>query len=82
MARIDLNEIDKVTKQHNTVHEKVYSTYSLFTADKKYFQIDTYGKADRKIPGKLSQTIQFDEKSAKLLVELLAKEFNMSFHIS
>ena len=36
-------------------------------------QIDTYGKNDREIPGKESQSIQFDEERTKVLVDLLKK---------
>ena len=43
---------------------------------KKILQLNTYGSADRDVPGKLSQTLQFDEDSAAQLAGLLAKEFN------
>lgn len=36
-------------------------------------QIDTYGKNDREIPGKESQSIQFDKERTKVLVDLLKK---------
>ena len=53
-------------------------TYSVFEIDgQKYFQIDTYGKSDREIPGKISQTIQLDKECAKFLVEKLRKEFDL-----
>lgn len=39
----------------------------------RYVQIDTYGKNDREIPGKESQSIQFDEERTKVLVDLLKK---------
>lgn len=41
----------------------------------KYFQIDTYGKSGRKLKGRSSQILQFDENSVKELIELLSKEF-------
>ena len=40
-------------------------------------QIDTYGKNDRAIHEKISQSIQFDKESAKFLVDLLSKEFDL-----
>lgn len=40
-------------------------------------QIDTYGKSDRTIPEKISQSIQLDRESAKFLVKLLVNEFDL-----
>ena len=78
MAQIDMNLFDRLEKNRNTVHGKVYATYSSFvTGGKKYFQIDTYGKADRAMPGKISQSLQFDKSSAESLIALLKKEFNL-----
>lgn len=40
-------------------------------------QIDTFGSSSRQIEGKLSQTLQFDARSAKQLVEILNKAFRL-----
>ena len=79
MARINLDTIKKLNKDRNTVHTPVVATYTVFdTVDgEHYVQIDTYGKNDREIPRKASQSIQFDRVSAKFLVDLLKKEFNL-----
>ncbi|MFR5731522.1 MAG: methionyl-tRNA formyltransferase [Clostridium sp.] len=54
------------------------ATYSVFEkTGQKYFQIDTYGKSDREIPGKISQSFQLDKECAKFLVERLKKEFDL-----
>ena len=83
MARLKIDEIERVEKERNTIHEAVYTTYSVFEKDgNKYVQLDTYGKDGRDIPGKISQSIQFDEESARYIVDLLAKEFGMLFKIS
>jgi len=37
--------------------------------------LDTHGSNDREIPGKVSQTLQFDETSARALWEILGREF-------
>ena len=67
----------KLHKDRNTVHEKVYTTYSTFNScGKHYVQIDTYGRSDREHPGKISQSIQLDEKSARYLFDLLKAEYN------
>lgn len=82
MARIDMDSIRHLVKDRNTIHEKVYTTYSEFEANgEKYVQIDTYGRSDRDLPGKISQSFQFDRESAVFMVKLLAKEFDLSFGI-
>jgi len=78
MAQIDIKTIEKLNKDRNTIHEKVYATYSIFdNCGKHYVQIDTYGRSDREQPGKISQSIQFDEETAAYLVSLLKKEFGI-----
>lgn len=77
MAQIDIETIRRIDKERNSLHEKVVTTYTSFEQDgKKYFQLDTYGRANREMPEKISQSIQFDEESARLLVNLLVEEFN------
>jgi hypothetical protein len=41
----------------------------------KLLQIDTYGSDVRQMPGKVSQTLQFDEARARQLWEVLGREF-------
>ena len=78
MAQIEWRTIKKVDKDKCAVHEKVKATYSVFEkTGQKYFQIDTYGKSDREIPGKISQSFQLDKECAKFLVERLKKEFDL-----
>lgn len=77
MAQIDIETIKHINKERNSPHAKVFTTYTSFELDgKKYFQLDTYGRADREMPEKISQSIQFDEESARLLINLLIKEFD------
>ena len=77
MAQIDVSKIEKIDKERVTIHEKVYTTFSTFDCyGKHYVQIDTYGRSDREQPGKISQSIQLDEKSAKYLFDLLKAEYN------
>ncbi len=76
MAQIDIETIKRIEKERNTLHTKVFTTYTSFKQDgKTYFQLDTYGKADREMPEKISQSIQLDEDTARLLVNLLIKEY-------
>lgn len=41
----------------------------------RILQLNTYGSSEREIPDKLSQTLQFDEQSARQLWALLSSEF-------
>ncbi|MEM5477027.1 hypothetical protein [Pacificibacter sp. AS14] len=41
----------------------------------KILQLNSYGSDDRDVPGKLSQTLQFDENSAQELFQVLKAEF-------
>ena len=78
MAQIDINKIEKLTKDRNTIHEKLYTTYSSFDSyGTHYVQIDTYGRSDRELPGKISQSIQFDKETAAYIVNLLKREFDL-----
>lgn len=79
MARINLDTIKRNDKDRNTIHTPVTATYTVFdTVDgEHYVQIDTYGKSDRALPEKISQSIQIDRESAKFLVDLLKKEFDL-----
>ncbi|MBB4020902.1 MULTISPECIES: hypothetical protein [Actibacterium] len=41
----------------------------------KVLQLNSYGSDDRDMPGKLSQTLQFSEESARQLYQILHAEF-------
>ena len=78
MAQISLESIERIEKIRNVLHEKVHATYTVFEKDgQKYVQLDTYGKDDRDNPEKISQSIQLDEETARFLVKLLIKEFDL-----
>ena len=78
MAQISLESIKKIEKYRNTVHDKVHTTYTVFEMnDKKYVQFDMYGRIERENPEKISQTIQLDKETARYLVNILCKEFDI-----
>lgn len=78
MAQIDIRTVEKLDKDRVMVHDKVYTTYSVFDKDgKHYVQIDTYGHSNRAIPGKISQSIQLDKDTAQFVCDLLKKEFEL-----
>ncbi len=79
MAQISLERIKKIEKYRNTVHDKVYTTYTVFEMNgKKYVQFDMYGRIVRENPEKISQTIQLDKETAQYLVNILCKEFDIN----
>ena len=49
--------------------------YLVFEGDSKFLQLETTGSTDRKLTGKVSQSIQFSPEAIKQLKDLLAKEF-------
>lgn len=78
MALIIEENFDKLEKVRNTIHQPVQSTYTVFEKEgQKYFQIDTYGAANRKMPEKISQSIQMDRSMAECIVKLLKREFKL-----
>lgn len=82
MARIDLDSIKRIEKERNMIHTKVATTYTVFEeGGEKFLQIDTYGRSGREVQGKISQSVQFDRKSAEYLLKLFAKEFNWNVSV-
>lgn len=78
MALISKDNFTKTVKDRNSVHSRVKATYTAFTANgEQYFQIDTYGKPSRECKDKLSQSLQLDKDSAKMLCELLNEIFEL-----
>ena len=71
-----VTSIQRNVKERTSVHEPVECRYVAFTEDgNTYLQLDTYGKKDRDIPGKISQSLQFGRRGAQQLLELLVKNF-------
>jgi hypothetical protein len=63
--------------RRNSVHDGIGATYSTFKRDgRRFIQVDSYGRAEREIPGKKSQSFQLDEKSARALFEILRDTFH------
>ena len=75
MARVA--EFKELKKERNSLHEIVDCTYTVFVSDagKRILQIDSYGTKHRKLSGKVSQTLQFDEQTARRLERLIAHTF-------
>lgn len=77
VALLLAGKLSRTEKERNSIHKPTTATYTIFvSAGIRYFQIDTYGSDDRVMPEKISQSIQFDEETAKVIVDLLKKEFH------
>lgn len=62
----------------NSIHDEIEASYTVFERDgRSFLQIDSYGRADREIPGKKSQTIQLDEQGATQLLSILKEAFGL-----
>jgi hypothetical protein len=65
--------------ERNSIHDEISASYTVFENNGRVFiQIDTYGREDREIPGKKSQTIQLDREGAVALFAILKREFNLA----
>jgi hypothetical protein len=61
----------------NSIHDAIDATYTTFERDgRRFIQIDSYGRAAREMPGKKSQSIQLDEKSAREFFKILEDLFH------
>jgi len=72
-----VRKFDVETLDNAAPHDEVASaTVRLVDCGKeKFIQIDTYGRATREKPGKLSQTTRLDQQAFEKLVELGRKHF-------
>lgn len=73
-----VRRLEHVPLQVNVRHSEVDATYSLIQDDdgRRYLQIDTYGAADRQIPGKKSQSIRLAPEAITALKKILAESFS------
>jgi hypothetical protein len=71
-----VRQFEMKAMERNSIHEEISATYTAFhNSGRTFLQIDTYGRSDREIPGKKSQSIQLDEQGAEALFKILKKEF-------
>ncbi len=72
-----VTKMEEVSLQGTASHTYVDSTYSIVTDDKgvRYLQIDTYGSAQRQMPGKKSQSIRFSPEAIAQLRQILKERF-------
>lgn len=64
-----VRQITPIVKERQTLHAETACCSSVLIDDRgnRFIQLDTYGSKTRKLEGKVSQAIQFDEQAAKEL---------------
>lgn len=72
-----VRKLEKVRLDRDSKHTEVNCTYCIVEdADgNKFLQIDTYGSAVRKIPGKKSQSIRFSTEAIAQLRNIIQQDF-------
>ncbi|OQM73477.1 hypothetical protein [Manganibacter manganicus] len=77
MARIE--QFSRGHLQRTSLHDPIDATYYTYEVDgRRLLQINTAGRSDSVMPGKVSQSIQLDEGSALQLFSILKSHFG--FH--
>jgi hypothetical protein len=72
-----IRDFDRKHMERNSIHDEISATYTIFERDgRRFIQIDSYGRDQREIPGKKSQTIQLDRHGAQQLYKILKYEFH------
>jgi hypothetical protein len=75
-----VEKLVRASRERHHVHGSTDCRVSVFTADdgRRYVQLDTFGSRDRKIRGKVSQSLQFGASAARELIAILEREFSGS----
>ena len=73
-----VRKLEPIALDRDAKHTEVDCTYTVILDEhgKKYLQIDTYGSAKRKMPGKKSQSIRFSPEAIEQLKHILEKELD------
>jgi hypothetical protein len=68
-----VRRLSEIKKQRQAVHEEVDCAYSVFSdaQGRTYLQLETFGSPTRKLRGKTSQSIQFDETALRRLSRII-----------
>jgi hypothetical protein len=74
MALVD--SFERSSRVNQRLHDPVDCGYSIFeVGPTRILQLDTYGSTSRAMPGKVSQSLQFDERGAIELLRLIRMAF-------
>lgn len=74
-----IKEFVRTDKGRQSIHGGVECGYSDFQDARSgtILQLDTYGSAERKLQGKVSQSLQLDRAAAKELVVIIRSTFDI-----
>jgi hypothetical protein len=77
VAMAIVRTLEKIALDRDSTHSEVKGTYAVveYTSGTKYLQIDTYGSASRKMPGKKSQSLRFSPEAIRQLKKIIDREF-------
>ena len=72
-----IRSLEKIELDRDSKHSEVEGTYAIIEdqSGAKYLQIDTYGSAIRKMPGKKSQSLRFSPQAIQKLRQIIDREF-------
>jgi hypothetical protein len=71
-----LRELKPRVLENGSRHTDAEGTYSIVESEGiRMLQIDTYGSENRKIPGKVSQSIRFSPEALKQLTKIIRENF-------
>ena len=71
-----ITSFEQIQTDRQAIHGSVECGWRIFAVDdNRILQLDTYGSADRNLPGKVSQSIQLDEDGARRLVGIIREAF-------
>ncbi len=71
-----VTEFHHVPTDRQSIHKPVTCGWKVFEEEgQRILQLDTYGSADGVIPGKGSQSLQFDRAAAEELLALIERAF-------
>lgn len=74
MALVEVFE--QVRSDRESIHRPVECGWRYFTADGEIIlQLDTYGSAERKFRGKVSQSLQLNREGARRLLDIINQAF-------
>ncbi len=72
-----VSRIERSGRSSGSAHGETYCEVTVFTDDEgaRYLQLDTHGSKTRKMPGKVSQSLQLNRDGALALKRHLEKAF-------
>lgn len=72
-----VKKIERSDRSSGKVHAETFCEATVFraSAGDLYLQLDTYGSATRKMPNKVSQSLQLNRDGARVLKALLESAF-------